>query len=234
MKDIRLGNWQDVLADVTCDALICDPPYSERCHHGANTNRNDGYSAIGLARDYDHFDSDDIDEFFESWSPRCRGWIVALCDSSLIDAYRSTAEKFDRLAFAPVPCVIRGMTVRMSGDGPSSWTVYAMVSRPRSAACAKWGTLPGAYVGNQSQESLGGRGKPDWLMRGLVRDYSRKGDLVVDPFAGWGATLSAALGLGRQAIGAERDEIAFSEAQRRLDRGQQADLFASEHESVFV
>ena len=29
--DLRLGRWQDVLADVTtCDAVICDPPYSAR------------------------------------------------------------------------------------------------------------------------------------------------------------------------------------------------------------
>lgn len=32
--DLRLGRWQDVLADVECDALICDPPYSARTHKG--------------------------------------------------------------------------------------------------------------------------------------------------------------------------------------------------------
>jgi 23S rRNA G2445 N2-methylase RlmL len=33
--DLRLGRWQDVLADVTeCDAVITDPPYGERTHSG--------------------------------------------------------------------------------------------------------------------------------------------------------------------------------------------------------
>ena len=32
--DLRLGRWQDVLQDVTCDALIVDAPYSERTHDG--------------------------------------------------------------------------------------------------------------------------------------------------------------------------------------------------------
>lgn len=30
--DLRLGRYQDVLADVECDAVIADPPYSERTH----------------------------------------------------------------------------------------------------------------------------------------------------------------------------------------------------------
>lgn len=28
--ELRLGDYREVLADVTCDALITDPPYSAR------------------------------------------------------------------------------------------------------------------------------------------------------------------------------------------------------------
>jgi len=35
-------------------------------------------------------------------------------------------------------------------------------------------------------------GKPMWLMRALVRDYSRPGNLVCDPCAGGATTLIAA------------------------------------------
>lgn len=89
-----------------------------------------------------------------------------------------------------------------------------------------WGTLPGAYVGSRGDEAGGGRGKPDWLMRAIVGDYSRAHDLVVDPFAGWGSTIAAALGLDRRVVGAEMDLAAFDECQRRIGRGQQRDLFA--------
>ena len=62
-------------------------------------------------------------------------------------------------------------------------------------------------------------------MNALVRDYSRPGDLVCDPFAGWGSTLAAAVANGRRAIGAEMDAAAHAEAVRRLGRPLQIDMF---------
>lgn len=223
---IRCGNWRDVLLVEYADAVITDPPYSARTHTGAETTRNDGQINTGLAPSYLAFTPDLIEEFVRSWSPRCNGWMVALTDSELIGAWRTAYESVGRYAFAPVPCVMRGMSVRLSGDGPSSWAVYAMVARPPTKAFATWGTLPGAYTGTPSTEAGGGRGKPDWLMRALVRDYSRLGDRVVDPFAGWGSTLSAAIGLGRSALGSEIDPVVCAEGNRRIARGSQTELFA--------
>ena len=50
----------------------------------------------------------------------------------------------------------------------------------------------------------GGRGKPQWLLDALVRDYSDPGHVVCDPLVGWGSTLVAARNAGRIAIGAEQ------------------------------
>ncbi len=33
--EVRLGRWQDVLADVSAGTVICDPPYGQRTHSGA-------------------------------------------------------------------------------------------------------------------------------------------------------------------------------------------------------
>ena len=219
---IRLGKWQDVLADVeTCDAVICDPPYGARAHNA------DGARADGLAPTYAHWMPTEVTEFLASWTPRCTGWIVALTCSDLAPVFRDSFFAHGWYGFAPIPCVIRGMSVRLAGDGPSSWAVYAVAGRPRTRAMAMWGTLDGAYVGPAQRGAGGGRGKPRWLMDGLVRDYSRAGDLVVDPFAGWGSTAISALGLDRRFLGAEMDADARDEALRRLGRGQQRDLFAS-------
>lgn len=103
--------------------------------------------------------------------------------------------------------------------------MYAVVGRPRNKKFATWGTLDGAYSGPRGNEAGGGRGKPAWLMNALVRDYSKPGDLVCDPFAGWGSTLAAAIENGRKAIGAEVDADAHAEAMRRLARPQQFDMF---------
>jgi site-specific DNA-methyltransferase (adenine-specific) len=101
------------------------------------------------------------------------------------------------------------------------------VSRPHSIA--KWGTLPGAYVlpaevGPARAKLIPGS-KPLRLMRAIVRDYTRPGDLIVDPFVGSGTTLLAAAIEGRSAIGAECDLKTFALAVRRLSAGWTKDMF---------
>lgn len=222
---ILLGRWQDVLADVECDALICDPPYSDRTHRGARADRNDG-AEDDAAPTYEPWTDADVREFFGHWSDRVRGWIVVLTDSVTQQLVRDEAERAGRCAFAPVPCVLRGMTVRQQGDGPSSWALYAMMSRPRRREFMGGWTRPGAYVGAAGDESAQGRGKPAWLMRALVADYSSRDQLIADPFAGWGATEEAAIGYSRRSVGAERDSAAHAEAVRRTSRFVQRELFA--------
>ena len=237
--ELRLGRWQEALAHVTeCDAVITDPPYSERTHSGHDAGatlanrgeweRSDGKLDRCRTRtelSYTSWDRDDVDAFTETWSPRNRGWFVCLSDSELCSDYRQSFESCGLTGFHPLPCVIRGMTVRLSGDGPSSWAIYANVARPK--ALSKWGTLPGAYTSGQGERAHIG-GKPLDLMRAITRDYTRPGDLVVDPCAGGGTTLLAAVMEGRRAIGAECDEKTFEKAVARLRKGYTPTLFQPE------
>ena len=54
------------------------------------------------------------------------------------------------------------------------------------------------------------------LMRAIVRDYSRPGDVIADPHTGSGTTLLAARMEGRRSIGAEMMPEHFEIARRRL------------------
>lgn len=239
--ELRLGPWQDALADVgEVDALITDPPYSERTHakqrHGRRDERSAGryVSARGLG--YAHMTPDDVSVFVAAWAPRVRGWLCAFTDSELYPAWRDALQASGRTVFAPIPCVQIGMNVRLAGDGPSSWTTWLVPSRTKRVA--RWGTLPGAYVGNPfdagensataARRSSVVGSKPVWLMRALVRDYSRPGDLVCDPCAGGGTTLLAARVEGRRAIGAEMDPATHALASRRLARPYTPPLFVDE------
>jgi hypothetical protein len=226
--ELRRGRWQNVLPDVEVDAVICDPPYGARTHEApARTNRHDGSPLDeGLRPEYQAWTPDDVHAYVRAWSPRCRGWMVSLTSHDLAPVWEAAHDEAGRYCFAPVPCVIRGMSCRLKGDGPSSWTVWAIVARPRSLEFASWGTLPGAYVGPASSEAGTGRGKPDWLMSAIVRDYTRPGNLIADPFAGWGSTFAAAVGNGRTAIGSEMDADAYAEAVRRLRRPIQVDMLS--------
>ena len=51
--------------------------------------------------------------------------------------------------------------------------------------------------------------------RTIVERLTEPGATVVDPFAGHGTTLHAAVATGRHAIGAESDRAAYDEALRR-------------------
>ena len=237
--ELRLGRWQDVLADVAhVDSGITDPPYSARTHDGHNAsdavagegepldNKRRyklGLEPVRVAIEYGHLTPDDVVWLLAYWGHRIENWFCAHTDSGLIVPYQNAAEACGLTSFQPLPCVVRGMTVRFAGDGPSSWATYLMVARTRAAH--KWGTLPGAYEGAPNRGAGVAGAKPIGMMRQIVRDYSRPGDLVCDPYAGSGTTLLAAVMEGRRAIGAEMDEGRFELAVKRLRAGYTADLF---------
>lgn len=229
---IRLGSWQDVLSDVECDALICDPPYSSRTHEGqrttdAPTSTKHHRKAIA----YDSWTPDDVHEFVASWSPRTAGWMACFTSHDLCKTYADAMEAAGRYVFAPLPWLNEGGPIRLSGDGPSSWTCWIVVSRPRTQKMQRWGTLPGGYHNDSRKDpAMANREgiigcKPLGLMRAIIRDYSRPGDLVCDPFVGSGTTAIAALSEGRQFVGSEQKPEHHAIATARLAKGYTPDLF---------
>jgi hypothetical protein len=180
---------------------------------------------------------DDVRQFVQWAAPRTRGWMVCMCDHALAPHYMEAMEAAGRYVFAPLVWYAAGSRVRMVGDGPSCWTVWIIVSRPKGPPFSSWGTLPGGYTessaGNRSDNHIGG--KPLALMRRIVADYSRPGDVVCDPCAGWGTTLRAAQLEGRQWLGCDADGEAVAAARARLAEPYEVPLIAHDpvQESLF-
>ena len=218
--DIRLGRWQDVLADVECDACIFDAPYGARTHKGHDASkaiigtRELSFKPLG----YGALTDEDAHAVVDHWSPRTRGWLCSLTSHDLIPAWESALAAAGRYVFAPLPIIDRGSRPRLTGDGPACWSVWMIVARPRTAAFSRWGSLPGVYQRELQDQRPAGimGGKPLGVMRAIVRDYSRSGDLVCDPFAGHGTTLKAAVMEGRRAVGSEVDPDAHAACVSRL------------------
>lgn len=128
-----------------------------------------------------------------------------MTDYTLAPAIAKCLESCGRYVFAPLPFYSPGSRVRLSGDGPSSWTDWIIVAR--TSAQHRWGTLPGGYMANGSawrdKQHMGG--KPTMLMRELIKDYTRVGDLVLDPFAGSGTTGISAFYEDRRCVMVERN-----------------------------
>lgn len=221
------------VTETMADALVVDAPYSARTHEGHDNGAAAGMDGRGAdyrervakpsggtgarrAIDYLAWSPDDVSAFVGAWSPCVRGWIGSLTDHALAPAWEAAMAAAYRYTFSPLACVESGSRVRLGGDGPSQWSTWLVVSRPRSREWQSWGTLPGAYVGGSEKKAVTG-GKPLWLMRAIVGDYSAPGDIVCDPCMGAGTTLVAAVQLGRFGLGCEPDAGRFGMACKRLE-----------------
>jgi hypothetical protein len=129
--------------------VITDPPYSRRTHaghdaaaKGGKAEGKDDSDRAGLG--YRALTPEDVAYFAQQYARVCTGWVVWMTDSDLALAVRQAMEAAGRYAFAPLPFYQPGRSVRLTGDGPSSWTDWIVVARTK--AQLKWGTLPGGYV----------------------------------------------------------------------------------------
>jgi site-specific DNA-methyltransferase (adenine-specific) len=204
-----------------CDLLLVDAPYSDRTHVGSG--KVEGVRPHA-ALPYASWSDDQVLAACNAWIPRTRGWLVSITDHNLAPAWADAMSSNGLYVFAPIPWVAVAGGVRLQGDGPSSWTCWIVVGRPKKKPYSNWGTLPGAYVIPKDRSGIQGS-KPLELMRALIQGYSRCGDMVCDPCCGSGSTIKAALDMGRHATGIDVDP---EHCKMSIDRLRQQQLFNAE------
>ena len=235
--DLRCGRWQNVLADVEPDSIISDPPYSPKVHSGfrchgdfvkdaqrrfaaqKNDFGKDGQRRHGTASfgglQYEPLSTESAEALAQRYRP---AWWVLFGDHITFRTWEAALLAAGEYVFAPVVWHRTGGTPRFQGDGPASVVEWICVARPRKKTTV--GSLPGIYSCSQVKNDSVLKGqKPLALMQDIIRDYSKPGDLILDPFAGSGTTLLAAAIEGRRAIGSECDPATYSLAVKRLSKG---------------
>jgi len=231
---LYLGDCREILPTLQgVSHVIMDPPYSARTHAGHDAAAK-GAKAAGkdsaerVALGYAALSPEDVKDLASALSTVCDGWIVWMTDHVLAPVIADGMVAGGRYVFAPLPFYAPGRSVRITGDGPCSWTDWIVVGR--TSRLSKWGTLPGGYstgggTGWNDKARMGG--KPSALMSAIVRDYSRQSETVLDPFMGAGTTGVACAQMGRRFIGCEIDPSAFDIACRRIeDANRQPRLFS--------
>ena len=214
------GDCREVLArmaDQSVAAVLTDPPYTERTHGMAKSNKGKGHGVRAVT--FDAMTESDLSSVLSECARVSRGWVVATV------AYQH-AFAFDETPPTGLRCLRLGVWVKtnpmpqISADRPGQgWESIAYMHRDDVKPSWNGGGKAGNYITTVQQGEGHPTAKPLSMLSDWVRNFTQPGDLVLDPFAGSGTTLRAALDEGRKAIGVELDERYCEVIAKRLAQG---------------
>ncbi len=242
------GDYERLMANEKADVMFTDPPYNvpidgHVCGSGRIRHRE---FAMGVGemseQDFTHFLSDTLGHA----ASRCRdGAIAFVCMdwrhmSELLSAGRSTFSELKNL------CVWNKTNGGMGSFYRSKHElvfVYKIGTAPHLNTFGLGDTgryrtnvwdFPGiSSLGADRDEALAMHPtvKPTALVAEAIKDCSRRGEVVLDPFGGSGTTLIAAETCGRSARLIEYDPLYCDVIVRRWERltGKQARLEKTDH-----
>lgn len=210
------------MADQSVTAVITDPPYTERTHSKARANSHkengrhvirEGITAFGSITD------EDLEQILSECGRVSEGWVIATLD------YRH-AIQFDQTPPAGLKSQRVGVWVKtnptpqLTGDRPAQgWEAISYLHREQGRSKWNGGGHHGNYISPIAPPEGHPTAKPLPMLADMVRKFTNHGDTVLDPFAGSGTTLRAAVNEGRKAIGIELEEKYCEIIATRLSQG---------------
>lgn len=203
------------------DAVITDPPYADRTHKMAKTNKGKRHGTVLVK--FAALSDDDFAKCMHQWIVAARGWVIATCD------YRHARLAFDLPEFIRLGAWVKPNPMpQISADRPGQGFETVLILHAgevkkawnRGGGSGVW-TFP--VIGDAEVSTQ----KPLGLIRAFVADFTNYGQSIADPFMGSGTTGVAALEQGRSFFGIEKDPERFDIACRRIEDAQrQSRLFA--------
>jgi site-specific DNA-methyltransferase (adenine-specific) len=210
------GDCREVLADMggeSVAAVITDPPYTERTHSKARTPEREGVTAFAPIGDRE------LREILRDCGHVSAGWVVATLDYRHAVEFEACPPKHLKVQRLGV-WVKTNPTPQLSGDRPAQgWESIAYMHRDDRRSRWNGGGSHGNFVSPIAPPEGHPTAKPLPMVRRWVQWFSKPGDLILDPFAGSGTTLRAAVDEGRRAIGVELEERYCEIIAKRLAQG---------------
>ncbi|TXH49890.1 MAG: site-specific DNA-methyltransferase [Desulfurellales bacterium] len=199
------------------DLVLTDPPFSEKTHKNAKSNKGKGYG--NKAIDFAAIDFAAIDDIFEILSSKCNGWLVSFLDyRHICELEKKEGSGWEFMRFGvwvktnPMP--------QISADRPANgWDGLCYLRNREHRPGWNGGGKHGNYIGPVITDGIHPTQKPMPFIRDLVERFTASGQIILDPFMGSGTTLVAAKNLGRKAIGIELEEKYCEIAVKRLRQG---------------
>lgn len=212
------GDAREVLADLDDESVasvLTDPPYTERTHRNATSNKV-GAQAHALRTAFASIADDDLRALVTEMARVSCGWVVATLDyrhAVEFDVSPPQGVKVQRLGV----WVKTNPTPQITGDRPAQgWEAIAYMHRADRRSKWNGGGKHGNFVTRIPSPEGHPTAKPLGMVAEWVRLFTDPGDTVLDPFAGSGTTLRAAKDEGRRAVGVELDEAYCELIAKRL------------------
>jgi site-specific DNA-methyltransferase (adenine-specific) len=226
---LHLGDCREILPAVEGIAhIVSDPPYEDELHNAVGKiRRKDGQQMI------DSLGFDGINamraEIAGLLVERSAGWVIVFTLAEGVRAWRDPIQEAGGKWDTTLAWIKPDASPRFNGQGAARGFECAI-----TAWCGKgyrsWnaGGKRGVYthcvnVGRQGEHPTE---KPLPLMREIVTDFTKPGELICDPFMGSGTTGVACVVTGRRFVGVEKDPKWFELSCRRIEAAtRQQDLF---------
>lgn len=219
---LYLGDCLDVMESMdakSVDHTITDPPYNERTHQGALTFRRNNASIDDVKLGVDEFEPlADVRGLVDTLLRVTRRWNLCFCSIEEMTKFKDPAWEqeawvragvWDRVNPAP----------QFTGDRPSQACDGLAIFHSKDIR-KRWNGGGKAGIWRCSVEigkKIHPTQKPLKLMLQLVADFTDPAETIFDPYMGSGTTGVAALQLGRQFIGIEKNPVYFEMAVKRIE-----------------
>ena len=218
------------------DAVVTDPPYGNNNHDGdfnARLNEHRGIESQPIANDGPEAMRRVVDGMLTAAVGILPSEASACCcfcgGGGPTPVFAWLANRMDQGGLAFFHSVI--WDKRNPGLGQRYRRQHEMLMvAHRQGGRIRWGEerapVPNIYSEMPPRERMHPNEKPERLMRWVVENHSRTGDLILDPFMGSGTTGVACVKEGRRFIGIELDPGYFDTACKRVAEAvAQPDLF---------
>ena len=215
---LYLGDCMEILPTLgKVDAVITDPPYTDKTHKGARTGDGDK-----VLVDFESISDEEFMSFSKLFVEISETWVVMTCDwMHTAELARQMPDEFIRAGVWVKP---NGMP-QYTGDRPAmGWESVAMLHRKGKK---KWNGGGRHAVWNISKvHGNHPTEKPLPLIESFISLFTNQQNTILDPFMGSGTTGVAAVRMDRKFIGIEREQKYFDIACKRIEQEQaQTKLF---------
>lgn len=212
------GDCLEVMDSIdSVDHVITDPPYSGRTHQNAKSNRGKGHGQSDI--NFAEMTDEKLRTVFDEVSRKSNGWVIATLDYM-------HAFMFENIPPEGLKVLRTGVWVKtnpmpqISADRPAQgWEAISYMWHTDKKPAWNGGGKHGNYILPTAQGTGHPTSKPVSMLTDIVEKFTKKQEIILDPFAGSGSTLLAARNLDRQAIGVELEEKYCELIAQRLSQG---------------